>query len=90
MDATGRFDDLLDHLQRTTDLGRNQAARVVAEVLNYFSETAEGFVRRRHTELQRAGLLNADIYSTISAELAVRRVRPQPMNERQIRRTIYG
>ena len=31
MDVAQLYDDLLDHLVRTTDLGRSQSARVVAE-----------------------------------------------------------
>jgi hypothetical protein len=44
-------DDLLAHLSRTTALSPSEAARVVADVITYFAEPAEDFVRRRHTEL---------------------------------------
>ena len=53
MDASSpRFPDLLEHLERTTRLTPAEAERVVAEVINYFSESLEGFVVRRHAELQ--------------------------------------
>ena len=90
MDAAGPFEDLLDHLERSTQLGRGQAARVVAEVLTYFSETTEAYVRRRHTELQRDGVANAEIFERICAELSCWRVRPAPLTTRQARRAVYG
>ena len=42
------YEDLIAHLTRTSPLGPGEAARVVADVLAYFSETTEEFVRRRH------------------------------------------
>jgi len=80
---------LLDHLERS-GADRDQAARVVEEVIAYFSESAEQFVRRRHRELQREGLVNARSFPIIAAELARRRVAGPNLSERQIRRLIYG
>jgi hypothetical protein len=80
---------LLDHLEHS-GISRGVAARVVAEVLAYFSETSEEFVRRRHRELQRGGVANARSFALIAAELAGRRVAGPPLSERQIRRVIYG
>ena len=40
------IDDLLDHLERTTRLSRSEAARVVAEIASFFSESTEEFVAR--------------------------------------------
>src|SRR5262245_27983966 len=54
--AMAGADDLLDHLERSTPLSRGEADRVVREVLAYYAETAEQFVRRRHAELARRGL----------------------------------
>jgi hypothetical protein len=84
------LDPLLAHLVQTTSLDREQASRVVADVLTYFGEQTGDFVRRRHAELQRRGLANSAIYGRIGAELTVRRVSPPPLSERQIRRLIYG
>ena len=56
------YEDLVDHLVRTTPLGRGEAGRVVLDVLAYFDETTEEFVRRRHRELQGKGLVNAEIF----------------------------
>jgi hypothetical protein len=80
---------LLDHLERS-GVSRGVAARVVAEVLAYFSETGEEFVRRRHRELQRDGVPNPESFATIARELAARRVAGPVLSERQVRRVIYG
>ncbi|AXK33264.1 hypothetical protein DVA86_11980 [Streptomyces armeniacus] len=83
-------DDLIDHLARTTALPRGEAARVVLDVLAYFDETAEEFVRRRHRELQSRGLRNARIFERIAAELPYRAVAPPGLSQRQLRRIVYG
>ena len=83
-------DDLLDHLARTTALGPNEAARVVADILAYFAESTEEYVRRRHGELQARGLTNDRIFERITAELSQRRVRAPELSARQLRRLVYG
>jgi len=80
---------LLDHLEHS-GIPRGTASRVVAEVLAYFSETSEEYVRRRHRELQREGVPNSRSLTLIGAELAGRRVAGPVLSERQIRRLIYG
>jgi hypothetical protein len=90
MDVSDGLDPLLDHLERTTPLARPQAARVVAEVLAYLSETTEQFVRRRHRELHAGGVPNPAAFARIAAELRARRVAAPELSERQIRRLIYG
>jgi hypothetical protein len=80
---------LLDHLE-STGVSRGQAARLVDDVLAYFSETPEEFVRRRHRELQDDGVANAVSFAVIARELAQRRVAGPQLSARQIRRTIYG
>jgi hypothetical protein len=82
--------ELVEHLTRTSPLSRGEAARVVAEVLGYFSEPAEGFVRRRHRELKAQGLKNEQAFARIAAELPLRRVAPPQFSLRQIRRIVYG
>jgi hypothetical protein len=90
MDASGGFEALLDHLVRTTRLGRGEVERVVAEVLDYFSEPLESFVARRHAELQQEELKNPAIFARIGEELRQRRFAAPALSERQIRRMIYG
>jgi hypothetical protein len=88
--ASQQWDDLVAHLTRTTPLLPAAATRVVEEVVAYFRETTEDFVRRRHRELQVAGLANAEIFRRIDAELSARPVAAPDLSERQIRRLVYG
>jgi hypothetical protein len=83
-------EDLIAHLTRTTHLGPGEAARVLADVLAYFSESTEEYVRRRHAELQARGLANAQIFDRIAAELPARRVAAPELSVRQLRRLVYG
>lgn len=87
---TSGCDDLVAHLVATTGMGRPLAGRVLADVLAYFSETTEAFVRRRHRELQAGGLANAEIFDRIAGELAGRPVVPPELSPRQLRRIVYG
>lgn len=87
---TATPDNLVEHLCRQTGLSQESAARLIAEVLCFYDETAAMFIRRRHYDLQKSGLANATIYRLIMEELQERRFAAEPMTERQIRRTIYG
>lgn len=82
--------ELIDHLRRHGALDTRQAERLLAEVLAFYDETPEEFIRRRHRELQRAGFGNAAIYRALLAEIPTRRFSAGPRSERQIRRAIYG
>ena len=82
--------ELVEHLTRTTLLSEAAAARVVEEVVAYFSEPAEAFIRRRHRELQAVRLANPQAFRRIAVELAGRPVAAPRFSERQIRRVIYG
>ncbi|MFI7447423.1 hypothetical protein ACIBQX_08000 [Nonomuraea sp. NPDC049714] len=84
------YEDLIAHLTKTSPLGPGEAARVVADVLSYFSESTEEFVRRRHGELQARGLTNDEIFPRVAAELRGRRVAAPELSLRQLRRIIYG
>ncbi|MGW3911569.1 hypothetical protein ACWEBX_08555 [Streptomyces sp. NPDC005070] len=83
-------DELVDHLTRSTPLNRGEALRVVQDVLAYFDETAQEFVRRRHRELQAQGLVNESIFERIEADLKYRAVAPPELTLRQLRRIVYG
>ncbi|MET9500914.1 hypothetical protein ACFYO5_05170 [Streptomyces sp. NPDC006259] len=83
-------DELVDHLTRSTPLNRGEALRVIQDVLAYFDETTEEYVRRRHRELQAQGLVNAEIFERIAADLKYRAVAPQEPTLRQLRRMVYG
>nr|WP_196789949.1 hypothetical protein [Streptomyces caniscabiei] len=83
-------DELVDHLTRSSPLNRGEALRVIQDVLAYFDETTEDFVRRRHRELQAQGLVNATIFEQIEADLKYRAVAPPELTLRQLRRIVYG
>ena len=74
----------------TTGLPVGSAARVVADVMAYFDEDVEGYVRRRHRELQASGLTNDPIFARIGEELARRPVAAPQLTVRQLRRLVYG
>ncbi|GAB2524733.1 hypothetical protein [Nocardia sp. NPDC004722] len=82
--------DLVRHVAASTGLPPAVAARVVADVVGYFDETAEQFVRRRHAELQGRQLRNAEIWQRLADELAQRPVAAPEFTERQLRRLVYG
>ena len=82
--------DLVQHLTRSTSLSPSEAARVVADVVDYFAEAVPDFVRRRHAELRLHGLTNDVIFATIGDELPARRFAALPLTPRQLRRLVYG
>jgi hypothetical protein len=63
---------------------------VVDDVLAFYAEPAEEFVRRRHAQLKEQGMRNPDIFSLVSTELSARLVSAPPLSERQLRRIVYG
>ena len=83
-------DELVDHLTRSTPLSRGEALRVIQDVLAFFDETTEVYVRRRHRELQGQGLVNSAIFERIEAYLKYRAVAPPELTLRQLRRIVYG
>jgi hypothetical protein len=82
--------DLIRHVTASTGLPPATAARVVADVVAYFGETVEAFVRRRHHELRLRQLKNDQIWSAIAAEMRERRFGPPALSHRQLRRIVYG
>ncbi|MFC0625051.1 hypothetical protein [Kribbella deserti] len=83
-------DDLVEQVSRTTGLSPDDARRVVADVLAYFTETTEDYVRRRHAELQVYGVRNDEIFARVAAELRQWPVRSPELSARQLRRIVYG
>jgi hypothetical protein len=83
-------DDLVDYLISTCPLSPAEARRVVADVLGYFSEPAEDYVRRRHRELKARGLTNDLAFDQIATEIPQRRYAPPEFSLRQLRRIVYG
>ncbi|MGO1056014.1 hypothetical protein [Crossiella sp. CA198] len=83
-------DDLVRHVVVSTGLPPAVAARVVSDVMGYFAEPVEDYVRRRHRELKRRNRRNDDIWAIVAAELAGRPVAAPALSARQLRRIVYG
>ena len=88
--TAGPVDELAEQISRTTGLTPEDARRVVADVLAYFTETTEEYVRRRHRELQTYGARNDEIFARLGTELKTRPVRSPELSARQLRRIVYG
>jgi hypothetical protein len=82
--------DLVEYLTATCPLSFAEAARVVADVLGYFSEPPDEYVRRRHRELKAGGATNDLAFRQIAAEIPHRRYGPPELSLRQLRRIVYG
>lgn len=85
-----QYSDLIEHLSRITALSEAQSQQVVAEVLAFFNEDIESFIRRRHREMQQQGFSNTRIFAAVQGELSGRLFPAEQLTERKIRRTIYG
>jgi hypothetical protein len=82
--------DLVDRVAGSTGLTPAEAARVVDDVLAWYREPVEEFVRRRHAYHRLYGKRNPEIFALIADELAGRLVSAPPLSQRQLRRIIYG
>src|SRR6202042_3014516 len=67
-----------------------EAARVVEDVLAWYREPVEDYVRRRHAHHHLYGRRNPEAFELIAAELAARLVAAPPLSQRQLRRIVYG
>ena len=81
---------LIDRVADSTGLTPGEAARVVEDVLAWYREPVEDYVRRRHAHHQLYGKRNPEIFALIANELADRAVAAPTMSERQLRRIVYG
>lgn len=90
MQSDDGFGDLVAHLGRVSRLGGGEIEKIVRETLDYFGESVEEFVTRRHAELKADELRNEAIFARIQAELRARRFAAPALTERQIRRLVYG
>ncbi len=84
------LDELVGYLSDNSSLDPPESRRLVAEVIAFFAETTETFVKRRHLELKQIGHKNAVIYTLIQGELAGRCFAAPALSTRQIRRVVYG
>ena len=82
--------DLVDRVADSTGLTPAEAARVVEDVLAWYREPVEEYVRRRHAYHRLYGKRNPEIFALIADELADRLVAAPPLSQRQLRRIIYS
>ena len=82
--------DLINRVAGSTGLTPAEAARVVEDVLAWYREPVEDYVRRRHAHHRLYGKRNPEIFALISDELVGRLVTAPPLSQRQLRRIIYG
>jgi hypothetical protein len=82
--------ELISRVSASTGLSRGEAARVVADVVGWYREPVEDYVRRRHSYLRTYGKRNNEIFGLIAAELGDRLVASPDLTERQLRRIVYG
>lgn len=82
--------ELVSRVAQSTGLTPAEAGRVIADVVAYFGETTESYVRRRHARLQDHGMRNQQIFAQLQTELGNRVVAPPMLSERQLRRIVYG
>jgi hypothetical protein len=82
--------ELVGRLAASTGLSAGEAARVAADVLAWYREPVDAYVRRRHARLQAHGMRNDEIFALIAAELAGRLVAAPDLSQRQLRRIVYG
>lgn len=82
--------ELIARIAASTGLSGAEAQRVIEDVLAYYTEPVDAFVRRRHAELQLAGIRNVQAFGVIADELRHRPVGAPHLTERQLRRLVYG
>lgn len=82
--------DLVQHVAASTGLTPAEASRVIQDVIGFYRESVEEYVRRRHRELQAYGVRNPQAFARIGHELGERPVRSPDLSERQLRRIVYG
>jgi len=78
------------YLLGIVDVAERDLDKLVAELMDYWSQPMEDWIVRRHRELQREGVKCRHAYGRIRSELPARRFRSPPLSERQIRRILYG
>jgi hypothetical protein len=82
--------ELIERVAGSAGLTPAEAGRVVQDVLAWYREPVEDYVRRRHAHHQLYGKRNPEIFALIATELADRLVAAPPLSERQLRRIVYG
>ena len=82
--------ELIDRVAVSAGLSPGEAERVIEDVIAWYREPVESYVRRRHADLQLHGIRNDEAFERILGELANRVVAPPELTPRQVRRIVYG
>jgi hypothetical protein len=82
--------ELVSQVAASAGLSAGEAARVVADVVAWYREPVEAYVRRRHAHHRVFGKRNTEIFALIAGELAGRVVAAPELSQRQLRRIVYG
>jgi len=85
-----RDTELVDRVASSTGLTPAEAARVVDDVVAWYSEPVGDYVKRRHAHYRLYGKRNAEIFALIAEELSGRLAPAPSLSERKLRRIIYG
>jgi hypothetical protein len=85
-----RDGDLIERVAGSTGLTPAEASRVVEDVLAWYREPVQDFVKRRHAYHRLYGKHNPEIFELIAAELGTRLVAAPSLTQRQLRRIVYG
>lgn len=78
------------YLSERYGLSSEDLTLLLEDIWAFTEETAESYVLRRHSELQKRGWTNDGIFKRIAQELPTCRFVAEPLSLRQIRRIIYG
>jgi hypothetical protein len=81
-----KFDDFFSNYFLEKQIN---AQKVYLELLEYFSESQNDFIIRRHAELKNEGKKNDEIYRMLSDEITDQLFRGVKLSPRQIKRIIY-
>jgi protein-disulfide isomerase-like protein with CxxC motif len=82
--------ELVANIAASAGLTHAEAARVVQDVLSWYREPVEDYVRRRHAQHKRDRKRNPEIFALIAGELTDRLVAAPVLSQRQLRRIVYG
>lgn len=83
-------EELVQRIALSTGLPVSEAVRVIDDIIAWYDEPIEEYVRRRHAHLQLYGTRNAEAFRVIAEELRTRPVKAPHLSERQLRRIVYG
>jgi len=80
----------VERVAASADLSPAEAERVISDVLAWYREPVEQYVRRRHAQLQAHGARNGEIWPRLADEIGERLFAGPELSGRQLRRLVYG